>query len=88
MNLIELKSQLRAEGFARTYVWQDASGAFYSEHTHPMLTAHIILSGEMNLTVNGKCKTYRPGDRCDVPAGAVHSALMDPHGCQYLIGEK
>lgn len=88
MNLVELKSQLHAEGFGRTYVWQDASGVFYSEHTHPTLTAHIILSGEMNLTVNGKSKTYRPGDRCDVSAGTVHSALIGPDGCRYLIGEK
>jgi hypothetical protein len=40
MNLAELKSQLHAEGFDRAYVWQDASGVFYSEHTHPTLTAH------------------------------------------------
>ena len=28
------------------------------------------------------------GERCDVPAGAVHSARMGPQGCRYLIGEK
>lgn len=91
MNAVELQSlesQLHAEGFGHTYVWEDAPGVFYSDHTHPTTTAHIIVSGEMKLTVNGESKTYYPGDRRDVPAGTIHSALMGPRGCRYLIGEK
>jgi hypothetical protein len=42
----------------------------------------------MSLTMNGESRTYRLGERCDVPAGAVHSARMGPQGCRYLIGEK
>jgi mannose-6-phosphate isomerase-like protein (cupin superfamily) len=84
----KLESQLRAEGFSHTYVWQDGPNAFYPDHTHAALTAHIILDGEMTLTMDGASRTYRVGDRCDVPAGAVHSARMGPQGCRYLIGEK
>jgi quercetin dioxygenase-like cupin family protein len=51
-------------------------------------TTHIILSGEMALTMDGVTKTYRAGERCDVPANAVHSARMGPKGCRYLIGER
>ena len=47
-----------------------------------------MLSGEMTLTMNGKSQTYGVGKRCDVPAGAVHSARIGPHGCRYLIGER
>jgi quercetin dioxygenase-like cupin family protein len=83
-----LEEQLRREGFAHTYVWQDRPGAEYPDHTHPVETAHIILEGEMTLTTNGESRTYRSGERCDVPAGAVHSARMGPHGCRYLIGER
>jgi mannose-6-phosphate isomerase-like protein (cupin superfamily) len=81
-------TELEAEGFTHTFVWQDGPNAFYSDHTHAGLTAHIILDGEMQLTMNGKSETFRVGDRCDVPAGAVHSAKMGPRGCRYLIGEK
>ena len=88
MEVAELESQLRNEGFTETYVWKDESEVFYPDHKHDRLTAHIILDGQMVLTMNGKSQTYRPGDRCDVPAGVVHSALMGPHGCRYLIGEK
>jgi quercetin dioxygenase-like cupin family protein len=83
----ELRKQLEAEGFSGTFVWQDAPEAFYSDHTHAARTAHIILDGEMTLTMKGGSQTYRAGDRCDVPAGAVHSARMGARGCRYLVGE-
>jgi quercetin dioxygenase-like cupin family protein len=83
-----LAKKLEQEGFARTYVWQDGPNTSYLDHTHAEETAHIVLSGEMTLTMGGKTATYRAGERCDVPAGAVHSARMGPKGCRYLIGEK
>jgi quercetin dioxygenase-like cupin family protein len=88
LDVKELEGKLRAEGYARIFTWQDRAGAFYPDHTHPAETAHIILEGEMTLTQEGKTQTYGPGDRVDVPAGAVHSARMGPAGCRYLIGEK
>lgn len=83
-----LEKQLHAEGFRSTYVWQDGPGAHYPDHTHATDTAHVILSGEMTLTMNGAAKTCRAGERCDVPAGVTHSAKMGPSGCRYLIGER
>jgi len=84
----EYHKQLEQEGFSHTFVWQDAPNALYPDHKHNGLTAHVILDGEMTLTILGLPKTYRSGERCDVPAGAVHSARMGPSGCRYLIGEK
>jgi mannose-6-phosphate isomerase-like protein (cupin superfamily) len=88
MNERELRKQLEAEGFFDTFVWQDGPETFYPDHRHERLTAHIILDGEMAITMDGASQTYRAGDRCDVPAGAVHSALMGLRGCRYLVGEK
>jgi hypothetical protein len=82
------RKQLAAEGFSDTFVWQDGPNASYGDHTHPRLTAHIILDGEMTLTTDGKSEAYRVGERCDVSAGAVHSARMGPKGCRYLVGEQ
>jgi len=84
----ELAKQLEQEGFGHTYVWQDGPNAFYPEHRHEAETAHIILRGEMTLTMSGQANTYREGERCDVPAGAMHAAKMGPKGCRYLIGER
>jgi mannose-6-phosphate isomerase-like protein (cupin superfamily) len=83
-----LERQLHAEGFLRAYVWQDGPNAFYPDHTHSVEMAHIILDGEMTLTQGDATRTYGVGERCDVPANAVHSAKMGPNGCKYLIGEK
>jgi quercetin dioxygenase-like cupin family protein len=83
-----IENQLRAEGFGHTYIWQDGPHAHYSDHTHATETAHVILDGEMTLTMDGRSITYRAGDRADVPAGAVHSARMGPAGCRYLVGER
>lgn len=83
-----LERQLHGAGFLHTYVWQDGPNAFYPDHTHDVETAHIILDGEMTLTQSSETRTFGVGERCDVPAGAVHSAKMGPLGCKYLIGEK
>ena len=79
---------LLQEGFRQTDVWQDAPNTAYPDHTYPTETTHIILSGEMTLTMDGKSHTYRAGECSDVPAGAVHSARKDPSGCRYLVGER
>jgi mannose-6-phosphate isomerase-like protein (cupin superfamily) len=84
----ELRKGLESAGFSHIYVWQDGPHAHYPDHTHAALTAHVILDGEMTLTMGGESKTYHVGDRCDVPPGAVHSARMGPRGCRYLVGEK
>ena len=88
MKVKEWEKKLQEEGFGRTYVWQDGPGVSYPDHTHAMTTAHVILDGEMTLTFEGETRTYKVGDRLDVPANAVHSARMGPQGCRYLIGER
>ena len=87
-DLQSLERQLHREGFLHTYVWQDGPNASYPDHTHEAETAHVILDGEMTLTHGGATQTYVAGERCYVPAGAVHSARMGPYGYHYLIGEK
>jgi mannose-6-phosphate isomerase-like protein (cupin superfamily) len=84
----ELTAKLEQEGFGDTYVWEDRPNASYPDHTHAAETAHIILSGEMTLTLAGRTEKYRAGERCAVPAGAIHSANIGPQGCRYLIGER
>jgi mannose-6-phosphate isomerase-like protein (cupin superfamily) len=88
LDLKSLEQQLHQEGFPHTYLWQDGPDAFYPDHTHATETAHIILDGEMTLTCGGETRTFVAGDRCDIPARAVHSARMGNRGCRYLVGER
>jgi quercetin dioxygenase-like cupin family protein len=76
MNIHELEIRLHAEGFQHTYVCEDGPDRHYSDHTHPVETAHIILEGEMTLTMDGRNTIYRASERCDVPAGCMHAARM------------
>ncbi len=88
MNARDWDEKLRAEGFRHLFTGQGGPDAYYSDHTHENLTAHIILDGEMTLTSQGEAHTYAAGDRCDVPSETVHSARMGPRGCRYIVGEK
>ena len=47
-----LMEQLVKEGFLHTYFWQDGAGTQYPDHMHATETAHIILAGEMTLTMD------------------------------------
>lgn len=88
MNEKEFEQRLLGEGFSGIFTHRDRPGAFYPDHTHRGVTAHIVLDGEITITCGGAAATYGPGERFDVPAGAVHSAEIGPRGCRYMIGEK
>jgi hypothetical protein len=82
-----IASQSQQEGFRNAYAWEYGPNVFYPEHTHADETAHIILSGEMSLTMNEQTKSYGAGERCDVPAES-RTQRMRPQGCRYLIAER
>lgn len=89
MEYRDAEQQLRQEGFRHVFAWRDPPHVYYSDHTHAVDTAHIILDGEMTLTCLGVTTTSQAGERPpDVPANAVHSARMGPAGCHYVVGEK
>lgn len=88
MNEREFEEQLKGEGFSGIFVHRDSPDAFYPDHTHSGITAHIVLDGEITVTSEGQTKTYSSGERFDVPAGEIHSAQIGPQGCRYMIGEK
>ncbi len=88
MNRQTLEQQLRSEGYIRVFVWRDAPGAVYPDHTHASDTTHVVLEGEITVTTADGSRTCKRGDRFDVPAGALHSARVGAQGCTYLIGEK
>ena len=88
MNERELENMLKDEGFSGIFIHRDRPDAYYPDHTHPGVTAHIVLEGEITLSSEGNIKTYRAGERFDVPRGSVHSARVGSSGCRYMIGEK
>ena len=84
----ELIEKLESEGFRNVFVHTDPPGAKYPQHTHPTVTAHVVVSGKIEITVGGVSNTFEKGERFDVAAGEIHSAIVGSSGCRYIIGEK
>jgi len=82
------REKLAQEGFTSIEVGTDSAGMEYPLHKHDTYVEHVILAGEMRLTIEGETCDLKPGDRWGAPAGAMHSAKIGPEGCTYLIGEK
>ncbi len=88
MDARAIAERLRAEGYGHVFAWEDAPGAVYPTHSHAGETAHVVLSGEIAITTAAGTRTYRSGDRFDVPADEAHSARVGPEGCRYVVGER
>lgn len=88
MNEKKIIKKLSEEGFKGIFVHTDNPSAYYPDHTHKGITAHVVLDGEITVTVDGHTKTYCSGERFDVPSGEIHSARVGDKGCRYIIGEK
>ena len=83
-----LVEKLKREGFREVYVQDDPADTFYPDHEHAFKSAHVILEGEMELTIGKKKLTLKKGDRNDVPPKTIHSAKMGLKGCKYIVAEE
>jgi quercetin dioxygenase-like cupin family protein len=84
----DLNRRLQAEGYS-VFQWSDAPGTSYGDHSHPEDQSHWILSGELELHVDGETYTLRAGDRDFLPANTIHSAFVPgEESVVYLIGAK
>ena len=69
--------------------WSDRPGTVYESHSHDTDQSHWIISGELELVVNGQTYQLRAGDRDFMPANTSHSAFVPgTQPVRYLIGVK
>jgi quercetin dioxygenase-like cupin family protein len=84
----ELRHRLEAEGYS-VFAWSDAPGTHYGAHRHPEDQSHWIVSGRLELRIQGETYTLCAGDRDYLPANTVHSAFVPgSEPVHYLIGAK
>jgi mannose-6-phosphate isomerase-like protein (cupin superfamily) len=87
-NAQALRWCLEREGYS-VFEWSDAPGTVYGTHSHTEDQSHWIISGALELTVDGESYTLRPGDRDFLPANTRHSAFVfGNEPVRYLIGAK
>lgn len=84
----ELKSKLTQENFTEVWLRTEPAGYAYDDHTHPVDTVYIVITGELVTNTGGKEATIGPGQRWDVPKNMPHSSHIGPEGCTYLTGVK
>ena len=62
--------------------WSNAPGDGYAAHTHPYHKVLYVVQGSITfgLPDEGEQVTLHPGDRLDLPAGALHNAVVGPEG--------
>lgn len=80
---------LKAEGYS-VYQWSDPPDAVYGMHKHNEDQSHWVISGTLELTIEGVgVFELTAGDRDFMPAGTFHSArVIGNEAVVYLIGEK
>lgn len=88
MDLSLLEAQLRDDGYTGVVLWRNSPGEMYPNHIHAGATVHIVIEGKIFVTINGREREYKEGDRFIIPAGVSHAARMGESGCLYIMGEK
>ncbi len=76
-----LRAKLEAEGL-KFYAWSNAPHDVYAAHSHEYNKVIYCVSGSITFGSPGEDRqvTLHPGDRLDLPAGAVHDAVVGNEG--------
>jgi quercetin dioxygenase-like cupin family protein len=84
----EMRRMLEREGYSVSE-WSDPAGTVYEPHAHETDQTHWIISGQLQLTVDGETYQLLPGDRDFLPANTAHAAFVPGSvPVRYLIGVK
>ena len=87
MNIEELKEQLRSEGFPHVFEWTDPPHTKYENHPHKGKVSVYVTRGEVVFS-GGIERVVKAGERFDVPPGVLHTAIVGPEGCDWVVGEE
>lgn len=79
---------LRERGFIEIQTRQIAPGTRNDVHSHPFEVRALMLDGELQLSCDGKARTYLAGDIFTMDAGRDHVEQFGTAGATYLTGRK
>jgi len=81
-------SMLVLEGFPEpTLVEREADG-FLDDHTHPFEVKALVVSGQIDLVVDGVKTSYLSGELFHLLENQVHTERYGNNGVQYLASRK
>ena len=75
-----------ARGFSFS-AWEDLPNTHWNNIVHNQDELFMVISGEIELELEGKRKRLQPGDEVLIPAGALRSKrIVSPDGARWLFG--
>ena len=85
----ELMKRLRGEATG-CYSWSNGPGDRYAPHSHSYEKVLYCVEGSITfvLEARGERLELKPGDRMNLAAGTVHSAVVGPQGCTCIEGKR
>ncbi len=84
----EFIALLAREAFQETVTVQREANGEMDIHTHPFEAKALILQGQLQISVEGVERLYRPGDVFHLAANQPHAERYGPDGVTYLVGRK
>jgi len=87
--LDDLMARLRTEA-SGCYPWSNGPGDRYAAHSHNYEKVLYCVEGSITFVLEGEGRRLElsPGDRMELPAGTVHSAVVGPSGCTCIEGHR
>ena len=72
------------------YSWSNGPGDRYAPHSHSYEKVLYCVEGSITfvLEAKGERLELKPGDRMNLAAGTVHSAVVGPQGCTCIEGKR
>ena len=87
MNQTQFIQLLKEEGFPDPVIIEKPQG-HVGQHTHAFEAKALILSGQLDIDLDGNKTTYLVGDIFHLQANRVHAEWYGSQGVRYLVGRK
>jgi len=84
----EFRSALAAEGYTTLVVVTYEPNGARDTHEHPFESKGLILTGQLELEIDGVTTRYRAGDVFQLRHAQPHVERYGPEGVSYLVGRK
>ncbi|HEY4504449.1 MAG TPA: hypothetical protein VJI73_01620 [Candidatus Paceibacterota bacterium] len=85
---MDYERKLKLEGFAHVYTWTDEPGVTYPAHAHKGKVSFFVSVGSITMKLDNNEVLVQTGERMDVPVGEIHTAVVGPDGCTFVVGEE
>ena len=88
MNREQFFQKLEQEGYPQPVEVAREPKESLGNHTHPFEVIALVLSGNIELTVDGITSNYGPGNVFHLKHEQLHSETYGPNGVHYLAARK